>query len=71
VSTTGDPCATPATRCPCTTVGGKATCRIFRVSGAYVSCSEGTLSCGADGYWGECVGAAAVWDPSAADAATD
>lgn len=57
-------CATPAPDCPCPTVGATATCRVNRVSGKYVSCSEGTLHCGPDGRWGLCEGAATVWDPA-------
>jgi hypothetical protein len=51
------PCATPATGCPCTEAGAKFDCgRVYRISGAYVSCSEGFLTCEEDGGWSECVG---------------
>ena len=65
----GDPCATPAPRCPSSDVGATAACVVKRVSGSYVSCSEGRMECGADGAWSACEGAATVWQkppPSAA-----
>lgn len=70
---TPDPCATAAPGCKCTDVGKSTTCRATRVSGTYVSCSTGSMTCTAAGVWGECIGDR-VWDPDAAvanDAAAD
>jgi len=53
-------CATPNTGCPCETEGASAACgRVERVSGDYISCSEGKRTC-ASGTWSECIGDAVI-----------
>ena len=56
-NTTTDTCAaSPAPGCKCSPAGSSRACGvvIFRDTD-YVSCAEGTMSCGGDGNWGECV----------------
>ncbi len=54
---TADPCATPSPGCPCADAGAEIDCGlVYRTSGSYVDCSPGTMTCGADGGWGACVG---------------
>jgi hypothetical protein len=49
-------CATPNTGCPCSNPGQTVDCGdVVQQSGGYVTCSEGTRTCGTGG-WGECVG---------------
>lgn len=49
-------CATPNTGCSCTDPGQTVDCgSVVQQSGGYVTCSEGTRTCGVGG-WGECVG---------------
>jgi hypothetical protein len=52
----GTSCATPNEGCPCSDPGQTVDCgNVVQQSGNYVTCSEGTRTCGASG-WGECVG---------------
>ncbi|HEX7665175.1 MAG TPA: hypothetical protein VF407_11705, partial [Polyangiaceae bacterium] len=54
---TGGSCATPSSGCACDSVGATNDCgHVVQQSGTYVTCSEGTMTCGADGKWGECIG---------------
>jgi hypothetical protein len=49
-------CATPNTGCPCNDPGQTVDCgSVVQQSGGYVTCSEGTRTCGVGG-WGECLG---------------
>jgi regulation of enolase protein 1 (concanavalin A-like superfamily) len=49
-------CVTPASGCPCSTEGATADCgQVTRVSGNYVTCSEGQTTC-TNGSWGACIG---------------
>lgn len=53
----GQPCATPGTGCACGSTGETADCgHVVQQSGTYVTCSEGTMTCGGDGKWGTCIG---------------
>jgi hypothetical protein len=53
----GDYCATPNVGCPCGDAGASVACgSVEQWSAGYVTCSEGTRSCGGDGTWGDCVG---------------
>ena len=46
-----------ATGCACEDAGASISCgQVHRVSGNYVSCSPGFITCGADGVWGDCLG---------------
>ena len=50
-------CTTATPGCACATTGASVACgQIHRVSGDYVSCSPGFITCGADGVWGDCLG---------------
>ncbi len=52
-----DPCAHPKQGCECARPGEQAACgQVAYRSGDYVTCSVGTLRCGDDGAWGECLG---------------
>ena len=56
------PCSTPAEGCPCPDAGAQYYCGvIYRVSGSYITCSPGYLTCEANGSWGPCEGPA-VYD---------
>src|SRR5208282_5043777 len=49
-------CQSPAVGCPCTVAGETADCgQVDRVSGTYVTCSMGTMTC-SNGSWGTCTG---------------
>jgi len=51
------PCSTPAQNCPCDDAGAQFSCGIiYRVSGTHVDCSQGYLTCQADGTWSACEG---------------
>ena len=51
-----DPCATPATGCPCDEPGEVIACgSIKRQSDDYIACSMGKRTCD-DGAWGACIG---------------
>ncbi len=53
---TGNDCSSPAEGCACDTAGATADCgQVERVSGDYISCSMGVLTC-TDGKWGACIG---------------
>jgi hypothetical protein len=53
----GDFCATPNTGCACGDAGASVACgSVEQWSEGYVTCSEGTRTCGSDGTWGDCVG---------------
>ena len=54
--------------CACKEPGGTATCQIYRKSGKYVECTQGTTTCGPDLTWGACEGAA-VYDGGIPDVA--
>ena len=51
------PCSTPAESCPCDDAGAQYSCgTIYRVSGTHVDCSNGYLTCQANGTWSACQG---------------
>jgi hypothetical protein len=53
----GDYCASPHAGCACGSSGTTAACgSVEQWSGGYVTCSEGTTTCGSDGTWGDCIG---------------
>lgn len=58
----GDPCKPVGPSCPCATAGETSECKVYRISGKYISCSTGIMTCGADNKWGVCEGAATEWD---------
>jgi hypothetical protein len=50
-------CTTDTTGCSCADAGATIACgQVHRVSGGYVSCSPGFITCGADGVWSDCLG---------------
>jgi hypothetical protein len=50
-------CTTATTGCACDDAGAEISCgQVHRVSGDYVSCSPGFITCGVDGVWGACLG---------------
>ncbi len=50
-------CGMPAPGCPCAEAGATVDCgRVYRISGTYVTCSEGVLTCQDDGGWSACIG---------------
>jgi hypothetical protein len=72
-TTTGPDCSKPTEGCACPAPGGVDVCKKVRVSGSYVSCSNGTITCGADGHWGPCIGDG-IWvhvDAGPSDALAD
>ena len=53
----GNPCDTPTEGCACNDPGQTVDCgQVKRISGDYISCSNGQRTCSEDGKWSECIG---------------
>jgi hypothetical protein len=50
-------CTHPQKGCACSTPGATFDCgKVIRKTGDYVTCALGSMTCGDDGAWGECLG---------------